>query len=54
LAARPKALLKAAGGDLVAKFSSSIDTYPIVKGEFAAMALVRRAGLTPPASISCA
>jgi serine/threonine-protein kinase HipA len=43
--ARPKALLKAEGGDLIAKFSSSTDTYAIVKGEFAAMELARRAGL---------
>lgn len=43
--ARPKALLKDAGGDLIAKFSSRTDTYAIVKGEFAAMELARRAGL---------
>ena len=43
--ARPKALLKADGGDLIAKFSASTDTYAIVKGEFAAMELARRAGL---------
>jgi serine/threonine-protein kinase HipA len=37
----------AAGGDrrLIAKFSSSTDTYPAVKGEFAAMELARRANL---------
>lgn len=42
--ARPKALLE---GDrhLIAKFSSSTDTYAIVKGEFVAMELARRAGL---------
>jgi serine/threonine-protein kinase HipA len=43
--ARPKALLKAEGGDLIAKFSASTDTYAIVKGEYAAMELARRAGL---------
>ncbi|HEX4033725.1 MAG TPA: HipA domain-containing protein [Solirubrobacteraceae bacterium] len=43
--ARPKALLKGDGLDLIAKFSSSTDTYPIVKGEFVAMELARRAGL---------
>lgn len=43
--ARPKALLRADAGDLIAKFSSSTDTYAIVKGEFAAMELARRAGL---------
>ena len=43
--ARPKALVKAAGGDLIAKFSSSTDTYAVVKGEFVAMELARRAGL---------
>ena len=30
---------------LIAKFSSSTDSYPIVKGEYAAMALARRTGL---------
>ena len=43
--ARPKALLKDDGRDLIAKFSSSTDTYPVVKGEFAAMELAARAGL---------
>jgi serine/threonine-protein kinase HipA len=43
--ARPKALLKGDGGDLIAKFSSSTDTYAVVTGEFAAMELARRAGL---------
>lgn len=43
--ARPKALVKADGGDLIAKFSSGTDTYAVVKGEFAAMELARRAGL---------
>ena len=30
---------------LIAKFSSTTDTYPVVKGEFVAMELARRAGL---------
>lgn len=43
--ARPKALVKGERGDMIAKFSAAADTYPIVKGEFAAMELARRAGL---------
>lgn len=43
--ARPKALLKDGERDLIAKFSSSTDTYPVVKGEFAAMELATRVGL---------
>jgi len=43
--ARPKAILKDEGRSLIAKFSSSTDTYPVVKGEFAAMELAARAGL---------
>jgi serine/threonine-protein kinase HipA len=43
--ARPKALLDDGDRRLIAKFSSSSDTYPLVKGEFAAMELARRAGL---------
>ncbi len=43
--ARPKVLLNADGGDVIAKFSSSTDTYAVVKGEFAAMELARRTGL---------
>ena len=43
--ARPKALLKDARRDLIAKFSSSTDTYAVVKGEFVAMELARRVGL---------
>lgn len=43
--ARPKALLKGADRSLIAKFSSSTDTYSVVKGEFTAMELARRAGL---------
>jgi serine/threonine-protein kinase HipA len=44
--ARPKALLEDRGRALIAKFSASTDAYPIVKGEFAAMELAGRVGLT--------
>ncbi len=47
--ARPKALVADAGRELIAKFSSSTDTYSLVKGEFAAMELARRAGLNTAA-----
>ncbi len=47
--ARPKALLHDDDGRLIAKFSSATDTYPVVKGEFLAMELARRAGLDVPA-----
>ncbi len=45
--ARPKALIEDAqnGRKLIAKFSSSTDTYPVVQGEFCAMELARRVGL---------
>jgi serine/threonine-protein kinase HipA len=43
--ARPKALLDDGEASLVAKFSSTTDTYPVVKGEYLAMELARRAGL---------
>jgi serine/threonine-protein kinase HipA len=43
--ARPKALLHDRGRELIAKFSSTTDTYPVVKGEFVAMELARRVGL---------
>jgi len=43
--ARPKALLGAGDRKLIAKFSSSTDPYPVVRAEFAAMELARRAGL---------
>ena len=33
------------GRQLIAKFSSTTDTYPVVKGEFVAMELARRAGI---------
>jgi serine/threonine-protein kinase HipA len=43
--ARPKALLHDGERRLIAKFSSTTDTYSVVKGEFVAMELARRAGL---------
>lgn len=43
--ARPKALIDDGQRKLIAKFSSSTDTYPVVKGEFTAMELARRAGI---------
>jgi serine/threonine-protein kinase HipA len=43
--ARPKALLSDGDRRLIAKFSSTTDAYPVVKGEFIAMELARRAGL---------
>lgn len=43
--ARPKALLRDGGRRLIAKFSSTTDTFAVVKGEFAAMTLGARAGL---------
>ncbi len=43
--ARPKALLNDKDRKLIAKFSSTTDRYAVVKGEFAAMELARRASL---------
>jgi serine/threonine-protein kinase HipA len=43
--ARPKALLGDRETTLIAKFSSATDTFPVVKGEFVAMELARRAGI---------
>lgn len=43
--ARPKALLHDGQRRLIAKFSSQSDAYPVVKGEYLAMELARRAGL---------
>ena len=43
--ARPKALLDDGDRKLIAKFSSTSDTLPIVQGEFIAMELARRSGL---------
>lgn len=43
--ARPKALLRDGERRLIAKFNSTTDAFPVVKGEFIAMELARRAGL---------
>lgn len=43
--ARPKALLHDGDRQLIAKFSSLTDTFPIVRGEFLAMRLAKRCGL---------
>ena len=44
--ARPKMLVDAGNRRLIAKFSSTTDLYPVVQGEFVAMELARRAGIT--------
>ncbi len=43
--ARPKALLDDGERRLIAKFSSTTDTFPVVQGEFVAMRLAELAGL---------
>lgn len=43
--ARPKALMEDGERKLIAKFSSAGDPYSVVKGEYAAMELARRAGI---------
>jgi serine/threonine-protein kinase HipA len=43
--ARPKALLRDGARRLIAKFSSTTDTFPMVKAEYVAMELARRAEL---------
>jgi len=43
--ARPKVLLTDGRRRLIAKFSSTTDTFPVVKGEFVAMELARRADI---------
>ena len=43
--ARPKALIDDGDRKLIAKFSSTTDTYPVVQGEFVAMELARRVGI---------
>jgi serine/threonine-protein kinase HipA len=43
--ARPKVLLRDGARRLIAKFSSSTDVFPVVKAEFVAMELARRAGI---------
>ena len=48
--ARPKALLRDGSRRLIAKFSSTTDSFPMVKGEFVAMELARRAGIDAAAA----
>jgi serine/threonine-protein kinase HipA len=43
--ARPKVLLRDSRRRLIAKFSSTADTFPVVKAEFVGMELARRAGI---------
>ncbi len=43
--ARPKALIADGQRGMIAKFSSSTDPYPVVKAEYIAMELARRAGI---------
>ena len=43
--ARPKALVDDGHRKLIAKFPSSSDPFPVVRGEFVAMELARRAGI---------
>ena len=51
--ARPKTLIEDANKKYVAKFSSSTDTYSVVKGEFIAMRLAAKAGIsTAPVSLT--
>jgi len=47
--ARPKALVDQGERRLIAKFSSTTDLYPVVQGEFVAMELARRTGITTAA-----
>ena len=44
--ARPKVTLTEGNRHLIAKFSSTTDTYSVVKGEYVAMTLARRVGLS--------
>ena len=44
--ARPKATLTDGDRHLIAKFASTSDSYPVVKAEYAAMELARRAGIS--------
>lgn len=46
--ARPKALVRDGDRQLIAKFSSTTDTYAVVKAEFIAMELATRVGLRVP------
>ena len=43
--ARPKVTLEEGARQMIAKFSSSNDSFPVVKAEFAAMELARRVGI---------
>lgn len=43
--ARPKAMINDREGAMIAKFSSSTDPYPVVKAEYIAMELARRADI---------
>lgn len=43
--ARPKAMIQDGGQKMIAKFSSSTDTYNVVKAEYIAMRLAAKAGL---------
>lgn len=43
--ARPKSLLNDSDRNLIAKFSSATDTFPVVQGEFIAMELARKCDL---------
>lgn len=50
--ARPKAMIEDGNRKLIAKFSSTADTYNVVKAEYAAMRLAAKAGLkTAPVSL---
>ena len=54
--ARPKAMIQDRDTKMIAKFSSSTDTYNVVKAEYVAMRLAAKAGLdlsTSPARTCC-
>ena len=51
--ARPKAMIRDGDKEMIAKFSSTTDTYNVVKAEYVAMGLAARAGLNvAPVSLS--
>ncbi len=53
--ARPKATLVEGSRHMIAKFSSAADSFPVVKAEFVAMELARRAGIdAAPVTLSSA
>lgn len=53
--ARPKATLVEGSRHMIAKFSSAADSFPVVKAEFVAMELARRAGIdVAPVTLSSA